>query len=81
MAERREAQRALATEVTELVHGRAATDAVIAASEALFGQGDLATLDAASASTPAYPYWHQVATANDRFGAADHAAFGSHLAG
>ncbi len=33
-------------EVTELVHGVAATDAVIAASEALFGQGDLASLDA-----------------------------------
>lgn len=45
---RREAQRALADEVSEAVHGRAATDAVIAASEALFGQGDLAGLDAAT---------------------------------
>ena len=45
---RREAQRVLADEVTEVVHGRAATDAVIAASEALFGQGDLAQLDAAT---------------------------------
>ncbi|MEO7722561.1 MAG: tyrosine--tRNA ligase [Pseudolysinimonas sp.] len=45
---RREAQRALADEVSELVHGRAATDAVIAASEALFGQGDLSELDAAT---------------------------------
>ncbi|HEU0205243.1 MAG TPA: tyrosine--tRNA ligase [Pseudolysinimonas sp.] len=45
---RREAQRVLADEVTELVHGRAATDAVIAASEALFGQGDLSGLDAAT---------------------------------
>jgi tyrosyl-tRNA synthetase len=45
---RREAQRALADEVTEVVHGRAATDAVIAASEALFGQGDLGELDAAT---------------------------------
>ena len=43
---RREAQRALADEVSEVVHGRAATDAVIAASEALFGQGDLSGLDA-----------------------------------
>jgi tyrosyl-tRNA synthetase len=43
---RREAQRVLADEVTEVVHGRAATDAVIAASEALFGQGDLSELDA-----------------------------------
>jgi tyrosyl-tRNA synthetase len=36
----------LARQVTELVHGIEATDAVIAASEALFGQGDLAALDA-----------------------------------
>jgi len=43
---RREAQRVLAREVTTLVHGRAATEAAIAASEALFGQGDLAALDA-----------------------------------
>ncbi len=42
---RREAQRTLAREVTTLVHGAAATDAVIAASEALFGQGDLGALD------------------------------------
>ncbi|QNO36565.1 tyrosine--tRNA ligase [Protaetiibacter sp. SSC-01] len=45
---RREAQRTLAREVTTLVHGRGATDAVIAASEALFGQGDLSSLDAAT---------------------------------
>ena len=43
---RRRAQRTLAREVTSLVHGTAATDAVVAASEALFGQGDLASLDA-----------------------------------
>lgn len=42
---RREAQRVLARDVTTLVHGAAATDAVIAASEALFGQGDLTALD------------------------------------
>jgi tyrosyl-tRNA synthetase len=42
---RREAQRTLAREVTGLVHGEAAVDGVIAASEALFGQGDLAGLD------------------------------------
>jgi tyrosyl-tRNA synthetase len=42
---RREAQRVLATEVTTLVHGADATAAVIAASQALFGQGDLASLD------------------------------------
>jgi tyrosyl-tRNA synthetase len=43
---RREAQRVLARDVSVLVHGEEATDAVIAASEALFGQGDLEALDA-----------------------------------
>lgn len=43
---RREAQRTLALEVTALVHGAEATEAVIAASAALFGQGDLERLDA-----------------------------------
>lgn len=43
---RREAQRVLARDVTTLVHGEPATEAVMAASEALFGQGDLAALDA-----------------------------------
>ncbi len=42
---RREAQRVLAHEVTTLVHGADATAAVIAASQALFGQGDLGALD------------------------------------
>ena len=37
---RREAQRALAFEVTSLVHGVEATNAAIAAADALFGQGD-----------------------------------------
>ena len=41
----REAQRALADDVTTLVHGRAATEAVKAASQALFGRGELADLD------------------------------------
>lgn len=45
---RREAQRTLAREVTSLVHGQEATAAVIAASEALFGQGELAALDPAT---------------------------------
>ncbi len=44
---RREAQRVLAREVTTLVHGAEATAAVIAASEALFGGGELASLDPA----------------------------------
>ncbi len=41
----RESQKALAAEVTTLVHGAAATAAVQAASEALFGKGDVAALD------------------------------------
>src|SRR5665647_3563751 len=44
----REAQRVLAADVTTLVHGHDATDKVIAASHALFGQGELADLDAAT---------------------------------
>jgi tyrosyl-tRNA synthetase len=43
---RRAAQRTLAADVTTLVHGAAATAAVQAASEALFGKGDLRGLDA-----------------------------------
>src|SRR3954453_11608345 len=44
----REAQRALAYEVTALVHGSHAADQVVAASQALFGRGSLADLDAAT---------------------------------
>ncbi len=43
---RRAAQRALAQELTTLVHGAAATEAVEAAAQALFGQGDLAAIPA-----------------------------------
>jgi tyrosyl-tRNA synthetase len=43
---KREAQKALAADVTTLVHGAPATAAVQAASEALFGKGDPAALDA-----------------------------------
>jgi tyrosyl-tRNA synthetase len=43
---KREAQRTLAWQVTALVHGDAAADAVVAASAALFGNGDLFALDA-----------------------------------
>jgi len=43
--QRREAQRALAYDVTSIVHGSEAADKVIAASAALFGQGDLDQLD------------------------------------
>lgn len=42
---KRAAQRVLAFEVTSLVHGAPATDAAIQATQALFGQGDLAELD------------------------------------
>lgn len=43
---KRAAQKALALEVTTLVHGRAAAEGAIAASAALFGQGELTELDA-----------------------------------
>lgn len=45
---RRASQKRLALEVTALVHGLEAAEAVVAASEALFGQGDLTALDAAT---------------------------------
>jgi len=53
----REAQRALAEELTDLVHGAAERAKVDAAARALFGQGDVAdldpaTLDAALAEAP-----------------------------
>ena len=44
----REAQRALAEELTALVHGPQERDAVVAASQALFGRGELAGLDGAT---------------------------------
>ncbi len=43
--EAREAQRALAVEVTALVHGRDAAASAAGASEALFGRGELRALD------------------------------------
>ena len=45
---RREAQKTLALEVTRLVHGAAATEAAVAASAAIFGNGDLGELDVAT---------------------------------
>lgn len=44
----REAQRALAHDVTSLVHGTAAADKVVEASKALFGRASLADLDEAT---------------------------------
>lgn len=46
----REAQRALAADVTTLVHGQHATDAAIAASAALFGRGELTAIDKSTLS-------------------------------
>ncbi|MGO1956868.1 tyrosine--tRNA ligase [Microbacterium sp.] len=43
---RRAAQKRLALEVTTLVHGAEATSSAIAASDALFGRGDLTAIDA-----------------------------------
>jgi tyrosyl-tRNA synthetase len=53
----RAAQKRLAEEFTTLVHGRHQTDQVVAASQALFGRGelgglDLSTLDAAMSEAP-----------------------------
>ncbi len=48
---RRAAQKRLALEVVATVHGIDAATAVIAASEALFGQGDLTALDASTLRT------------------------------
>ncbi len=45
---KREAQKTLAHDVTSLVHSSAAADAVVAASQAIFGRGELAGLDAAT---------------------------------
>ena len=45
---KREGQKVVARLVTALVHGQAATDAVMAATDALFGQGDLSALDDAT---------------------------------
>lgn len=55
---RREAQKVLAYAVTSLVHGTEATDAAIAASEALFGKGDFSGLDEATlvAATQELPH-------------------------
>lgn len=54
---KRAAQKRLALEVTTLVHGAAAAQGAIDASAALFGQGDLASLEASTlaAATAALP--------------------------
>jgi len=60
---KREAQRRLAFEVTALVHGAEARDAVIAASEALFGQGEIAGLDPATLTAALRELPHTTAAA------------------
>jgi tyrosyl-tRNA synthetase len=60
---RREAQKRLAWEVTSLVHGAEATDAAIAASAALFGQGELESLDADTLAAALRELPHTTATA------------------
>jgi tyrosyl-tRNA synthetase len=59
---RREAQKRLAWEVTSLVHGAEATDAAIAASAALFGQGELESLDAETLAAALRELPHTTAT-------------------
>ncbi|WDF34456.1 tyrosine--tRNA ligase [Arthrobacter agilis] len=66
----REAQRALAYDVTSLVHGTDATEKVIAASAALFGQGDLTSLDLGTLQA-ATAELDSVALGRDRLGIVD----------
>ncbi|AWR21605.1 tyrosine--tRNA ligase [Aurantimicrobium photophilum] len=61
---KRAAQRRLALEVTSLVHGEAATEAAIAAAAALFGQGELAELDAATLEAALRELPHTTTPAN-----------------
>ncbi|MFB8892634.1 tyrosine--tRNA ligase [Microbacterium plantarum] len=60
---RRAAQKRLAFEVTATVHGVDATAKVIAASDALFGQGDLTALDAATLRSALQELPHATASA------------------
>lgn len=61
---KRAAQRRLALEVTALVHGEAATQAAIAAAAALFGQGELTDLDAATLEAALRELPHTTTPAN-----------------
>jgi tyrosyl-tRNA synthetase len=65
--QQRAAQRRLATELTVLVHGEAATEAVEHASRALFGQGDLDRLDEATLAAAL----HEASVAELKAGAPD----------
>lgn len=61
---KRAAQRRLALEVTSLVHGEEATQAAIAAAAALFGQGELAELDATTLEAALRELPHTTTPAN-----------------
>lgn len=61
----REAQRALASELTALVHGEAERDAAEAAGRALFGQGDLADLPAPTLTAALLEAPHVVLAADE----------------
>ncbi len=49
------------------------------AAELTLTASDVSKLEKASHPNLAYPFWHQVSTASDRFGPADIAAFGDYL--
>lgn len=61
----REAQRALASELTALVHGESERDAAEAAGRALFGQGDLSDLPAATLTAALLEAPHVTVTADE----------------
>ncbi|MDH6206841.1 tyrosyl-tRNA synthetase [Aurantimicrobium minutum] len=61
---KRAAQRRLALEVTSLVHGQEATQAAIDAAAALFGQGELAELDATTLESALRELPHTTTPAN-----------------
>ena len=64
----REAQRALASELTALVHGESERDAAEAAGQALFGQGDLGDLPAATLTAALLEAPHVTLGADDVVG-------------
>jgi tyrosyl-tRNA synthetase len=66
--ERRAAQRALADEVTALVHGRAAVDAANEAATLLFGGGNVATVSEIGLAAIAREVGSHVATGTDLLG-------------
>ena len=68
--------------VTSLVIGARTTEQLtdnLAAAELVLSAEERARLDAASAPTLLYPYWHQAKTASDRLSPADLTLLGPHL--